>query len=264
MAEPKKKTKQDETVAPEIAATERFCSFCKKSSKNFYRMISAPPGPDEKYEVFICDECVNVCVQLLMEESSTPLWIPVVSQHNVFAEYLGTKRDFPAATIHKNKWQIAYLAPQGKQFDNIFSAHIAPNAEGKSLTAYRLKGVYGKRKSISEIMKKIYEAAIVIADVSGKDPDVMYVLGMVHLIGKPLVILSQDPADIPADLKKDRRIIYENTAKGLKLADYHLSHIFIFIRHELKADEILPDNYKSGEPLNYPDPPMPRQKKAKQ
>jgi hypothetical protein len=86
---------------------------------------------------------------------------------------------------------------------------------------------------------------------------------MAHLIGKPLVILSQNPADIPIDLKKDRQIIYENTAEGLKTIGYHLSHVFEFLSHEKKADDLLPYRDKLSDPMNYPDPPKPKQIRGK-
>jgi hypothetical protein len=258
MARKKSTSPEDTAPAPEKAVPERFCSFCRKSSNNAYRMIA---GPDN---IFICDECINACVKIVVEETDAPLWIPVTSQHNPFAEYLGTKRNFPSAKTMGRSWRIAYLAPYNKEFDAIFSDQIAPAAGHYSLDIIRLLPVYGKQKTISGIMKNVYEAVILIADISGKDPNVLYVLGMAHLIGKPLVILSQNPADIPIDLKKDRQIIYENTTEGLKTIGYHLSHIFEFVNHEKKADDVLPYRDKLPDPMNYPDPPTPKRRKTKQ
>jgi hypothetical protein len=217
-------------------------------------------GPDN---IFICDECIDVCVKIMVQESDAPLWIPVSSQHSVFAEYLGTKRNFPAAKTFDRGWHIAYLAPHNTAFDAIFSTQIAPLAVRHSLDIKRLPAVYGKRKSISGIMKNLYEAVILIADVSGKESDVLYVLGMAHLIGKPLVILSQDPVDVPLDLKKDRQIIYENSEEGLKTIGHYLSPIFEFVSHEKKADVLLPYKDKLSDPMNYPDPPIPKQRRIK-
>ena len=38
-----------------------YCSFCGKQS-NFVKMIIAGPG------VFICNECVDLCAEILVEE----------------------------------------------------------------------------------------------------------------------------------------------------------------------------------------------------
>jgi ATP-dependent Clp protease ATP-binding subunit ClpX len=41
------------------------CSFCSKASKDVKKLIAGPPN------VYICDECVNVCYQILIETPST-------------------------------------------------------------------------------------------------------------------------------------------------------------------------------------------------
>jgi hypothetical protein len=257
MTEKTTKPPKNTLPTPEEAVKEKWCSFCGKSSKNAHLMIA---GPDN---IFICDACVDLCLKILVQESDAPLWIPVSPQHNVFAEYLGTKRNFPAVKIIDRGWHIAYLAPHHKEFDAIFSTQIAPLAARYSLDIIRLPPVYGKRKSISGIIKNVYEAVILIADVSGKESDVLYVLGMAHLIGKPLILLSQDPADIPIDLKKDRQILYEHSKEGLKIIGHYLSPVFAFVSHEKKADALLPYEDKLYDPMNYPDPPMPKQRRIK-
>lgn len=45
---------------------EEFCSFCGRSQEQVNRLIA---GPDS---VFICDECVELCREILMEEAATP------------------------------------------------------------------------------------------------------------------------------------------------------------------------------------------------
>ena len=46
--------------------TEYQCSFCGKAQGQVKRLIA---GPDR---VFICDECVTLCNQIIAEESPTP------------------------------------------------------------------------------------------------------------------------------------------------------------------------------------------------
>lgn len=45
---------------------EEFCSFCGRSQEQVNRLIA---GPDS---VFICDECVELCREILTEEAMTP------------------------------------------------------------------------------------------------------------------------------------------------------------------------------------------------
>ncbi len=50
---------------------EEFCSFCNRSSDQVNRLIA---GPDS---VFICDECVELCREILEEETHTPKGEPL-------------------------------------------------------------------------------------------------------------------------------------------------------------------------------------------
>jgi len=46
------------------------CSFCGKQQARVQRLI-AGPGP-----IFICDECVRLCTEIIAEEPRTPGWSP--------------------------------------------------------------------------------------------------------------------------------------------------------------------------------------------
>ncbi len=50
---------------------EEFCSFCNRSQDQVNRLIA---GPDS---VFICDECVELCREILEEETTTPKGEPL-------------------------------------------------------------------------------------------------------------------------------------------------------------------------------------------
>src|SRR5207244_971084 len=54
------------TMISRTRRAEEFCSFCGRSQEQVNRLIA---GPDS---VFICDECVELCREILMEEAMTP------------------------------------------------------------------------------------------------------------------------------------------------------------------------------------------------
>jgi len=45
------------------------------------------------------------------------------------------------------------------------------------------------------------QAEVVIADLTGRSPNVMYELGLAHVIGKKVIITTQDMDDLPVDLR---------------------------------------------------------------
>jgi nucleoside 2-deoxyribosyltransferase len=66
----------------------------------------------------------------------------------------------------------------------------------------------------NQIIEKIVESDLVIADLSGQNPNVFYELAVRHATGKPYIQLIDDSADIPFDVSDIRTIQY-----GLEVAE---------------------------------------------
>jgi hypothetical protein len=69
--------------------------------------------------------------------------------------------------------------------------------------------------SQSGIWRHVNEAMCVIADLSGRNANVFYEVGLAHALGKPVVLLSRDVSDVPFDLRHLRIVQYDYGA-GLK------------------------------------------------
>lgn len=99
--------------------------------------------------------------------------------------------------------------------DNVFSL-IRENIENLGLQCIRADNSFGPIV-IEDIWVKINQAAFVIADVTGKNPNVMYELGIAHALSKPVILLTQDMMNIPFDLKHLRHQEYKNDLGGSKV-----------------------------------------------
>jgi hypothetical protein len=77
------------------------------------------------------------------------------------------------------------------------------------LVCERADDIYSAGIVIDEIWIKLCEAQIVIADVTGRNANVLYEMGLAHAIGKEVVILAQATSDIPFDLQHRRVILYD-------------------------------------------------------
>ena len=66
-----------------------------------------------------------------------------------------------------------------------------------------------KHRAITDqIRDGVSEAAICIVDLTGRSTNALYVLGMAHGMGKPVILILQDPQDLPYDLKLGSYILY--------------------------------------------------------
>ena len=73
-----------------------------------------------------------------------------------------------------------------------------------------------------DVLRGIGEAQVVIADLTGKNPNVFYELGIAHMVKQPdeIILLTQNMKSVPFDLQAFRCIEYAQTiAGGKKLRD---------------------------------------------
>lgn len=61
----------------------------------------------------------------------------------------------------------------------------------------------------TDIVRRLYEADLVIADLTGHNPNVMYEIGLRHCFNKPIVHLAQDKEKPPFDLAAERIIFFD-------------------------------------------------------
>lgn len=97
--------------------------------------------------------------------------------------------------------------------DRIWDRVLRPTLEGQGLVAMRADDMFG-RDVMEDIWEGIVAAQVVIADISNRNANVFYELGIAHTLGKPVILLTQSAEDIPFDLNRFRHVIYEDNLDG--------------------------------------------------
>lgn len=114
------------------------------------------------------------------------------------------RRDaFPAAK------RAFMIMPFCDPFDKIYETVILPTVESAGFKCVRGDDIYSDRTIIGDIWHDIQSAEIIIADLSERNPNVMYELGLSHAIWRKTVLLVQSEKDVPFDLKSLRYIQYD-------------------------------------------------------
>lgn len=72
----------------------------------------------------------------------------------------------------------------------------------------------GEQIITESIWTDICRSKVIVADLTGKNENVMYEIGIAHTVGKPVVLLSQNEIDPPFDISHHRVHVYEDTAAG--------------------------------------------------
>jgi len=111
---------------------------------------------------------------------------------------------------------VFVLMPFHESFSPIFDDHITKTCKSVGLTTKRADDIFGSSKIIDDIWELIANSKIIVADCTGKNPNVFYELGIAHTLGKNVIIITQTPDDIPFDIKHIRYIKYGYTPRGMK------------------------------------------------
>ena len=69
--------------------------------------------------------------------------------------------------------------------------------------------IFGTGKIIDQIWKGIQAARVLVAELTGRNPNVLYELGLAHALHKPVVLVSSNKDDVPFDVQHVRVIYYE-------------------------------------------------------
>jgi hypothetical protein len=119
--------------------------------------------------------------------------------------------------IQGNWPDVFVVMPFMETLRPVFHDHIRPVAESLNLSIGRADDFFSSNSVVHEIWSAIYFSRVVIADCTGRNPNVFYEIGIAHAIGKPTVLVSQDLADVPFDLRHLRAIVYDFTPRGMRL-----------------------------------------------
>ena len=125
------------------------------------------------------------------------------------------------------------LMPFSSDFDDIYRLGIKEPAATLGIRAERVDEQMFTEGILDRIYRQIDAADIIVADMSGQNPNVFYELGYAHAKDKLCLLLTRDVADIPFDLKDRRHLVYGDSiqllwkqmVKNLEWAGFQIDNI---------------------------------------
>jgi len=106
--------------------------------------------------------------------------------------------------------------PFKSDFDDIYQLGIVAACKEAGAYCERVDEQIYQGSILERIYMQIAKADIIIADMTGQNPNVFYETGYAHALGKPYILLTQKSEDIPFDLKHYSHIVYGNSIVKLK------------------------------------------------
>jgi hypothetical protein len=122
----------------------------------------------------------------------------------------------------------------------IYNLVVKPVVEGKGLRCVRANDYKTNRMIMKEIWDSICQSQVVIADMTGLNPNVMYELGISHTLGKETIMIIQENVSenqkFPFDMAHIRRIQYRNDITEFPRLKNELSDTLDFVLKEVEKN----------------------------
>jgi hypothetical protein len=106
------------------------------------------------------------------------------------------------------------IMPFDDKLDPIYETAIKPVIQNLKLKCLRADEIFASKPIVEDILNCIKSSNIIIADLTGRNANVFYELGLAHALNKNVILLTQDISDVPFDLKHLRIIEYQNSIPG--------------------------------------------------
>jgi hypothetical protein len=132
------------------------------------------------------------------------------------------------------------LMPLSKNFDDVYQLGIKETCAEIGLYCERVDEQIFQETILERIYNQIYKADLIIADMTGKNPNVFYEVGYAHALGKNVILLTKNSEDIPFDLKHYPHIVYNG--KIVLLKDELKKRLIWFLEHPEKVEEYFSTN----------------------
>jgi len=105
----------------------------------------------------------------------------------------------------------------------VYEDFVRPTIADCGLVCERGDDLFGSNVVMDDIQHSIETARLIVADLTGKNANVFYEVGIAHALHKPVLLLAQSMNEVPFDLRHRRVLVYEYSPRGCRKLENHLS-----------------------------------------
>jgi len=130
----------------------------------------------------------------LQAEGTDQQWFAAPPEHEGVREFLDT---------------CFILMPFGEWYDRYFREIYVPATKDAGFEPLRADGLFSVGSVMEQIWAQIRKAKVLLADLTNRNPNVFYELGLAHAIRKPVVFVAGSIDDVPFDVRHLRVVVYD-------------------------------------------------------
>lgn len=113
--------------------------------------------------------------------------------------------------------------PFDTELNDVYTLFISKTLTEEGFEVTRADNINNQQNILHDIVGAIIQSDIIVADLTGSNPNVFYELGIAHTFDKPVILLTQDIEDVPFDLRSNRLLIYSTHFAQIERAQERLA-----------------------------------------
>jgi hypothetical protein len=124
-----------------------------------------------------------------------------------------------------NRKLVSFMMPFSDSFASVYQ-DLKSTLEAEGYECRRADDMWVHHHIMTDIIELICTSAVIVCDLSTKNPNVFYEAGIAHTLGKEFILITQSHDDVPFDLRPIRYLHYLNNGEGrTKLASEVLARV---------------------------------------
>jgi CheY-like chemotaxis protein len=137
---------------------------------------------------------------------------------------------------------VFVLMPFAEAYLAIYVQVVKKVVESRGIGCVRADDFFKPRRIMDDVRRCIRDATFLIADLSGRNPNVFYEVGLAHAIGKTVLLLTQSIDDVPPKLREVRNIVYADTLEGAEQLGTNLNEALgVLLAGEHRTELLFPN-----------------------
>jgi len=198
--------------APTISDVYKHYRGENVPDEQFFRnaLVDTFKLPEDKVEEFKTVFLEDLSDALLIEDVGGKKRVLDIARDTVGSTSDDTLKKISRGVKIEHEDACFVMMPFAEPIGGYYKAIYEPAIAKAGLRAVRADDeIFATGKIIDQIWSGITAAKVLVAELTGRNPNVFYELGLAHALSKPVVLISSNQEDVPFDLQHIRVIYYD-------------------------------------------------------
>jgi len=187
-----------------MGGSKRLCFIFQFSNEHV--------GPNGNYTIESGSEDLNLTIESFLRSQLKLEKLKINGVKN--KDSIVTTPIFKNRTFKTENNYVFVLMPFIEVWSDLIWKTLENHIPKLGFKCKRADNLYG-HNVIEDIWTGINEASVIVADITSRNPNVFYEIGIAHTLGKRVILITQDREALPFDFRVYRVIFYENHSDGL-------------------------------------------------